>query len=168
MASDPATQPGAGKLEVGRIAKPHGIRGEVIVHLVTNRPEQRLAPGAVLSSESGDLKVAAARSHQSRWIVSFVGVTDRNEAERLRGTVLTAERLETDADSDVLWVHDLIGAEVVDTLGHVHGRVESVEANPASDLLVLAGGHLVPLTFMVERTTDGSVIIDPPAGLLDD
>ena len=137
------------------------------MNLVTNRSQQRLAPGTILSSHGGDLEVVAARPHQSRWIVSFAGVADRNGAELLRGTVLSADPLDC-GDDDVLWVHELIGAEVVDTKGQVHGVVESVEANPASDLLVLARGRLVPLTFMVERTADGRVVIDPPAGLLDD
>ena len=168
MGPGPANPAGDGRLEVGRIAKPHGIRGEVVVDLVSNRPEQRLAPGTVLGGGPFDLEVVAARPHQSRWIVSFAGVVDRNGAEGLRGVVLSAEPLEPDGDDEVLWVHELIGAEVFDTVGRSHGLVESVEANPASDLLVLAGGRLVPLTFVVERTADGRVVVDPPLGLLDD
>lgn len=153
-------------LEVGRVVKPHGIRGEVIVDLLTNRPDERLAPGSVLASEHGDLKVERASAHQGRWIVAFAGVADRNAAESLRGTRLRAEPLEED---DVLWVHELIGCDVVDLTGRSYGPVEAVEANPAADLLVLPGERLVPLTFVVERRQeDGAVVIDPPAGLLDD
>ncbi|MDQ4132312.1 MAG: ribosome maturation factor RimM [Actinomycetota bacterium] len=153
-------------LEVGRIIKPHGIRGEVIVDLITNRPDERLAPGSVLESDRGSLKVERATAHQGRWIVAFAGVADRNAAESLRGIRLQAEPLE---DDGALWVHDLIGREVVDVSGRSYGPVEAVEANPASDLLVLAGERLVPLTFVVEhRPGDGAVVIDPPAGLLDD
>ena len=60
-------------LEVGRIIKPHGIRGEVIVDLVTNRPEERLAAGSVLSSDVGDMEVVRSTPHQNRWIVAFDG-----------------------------------------------------------------------------------------------
>ena len=151
-------------LEVGRVVKPHGIRGEVVVDLVSNRPEQRLAEGAVLESERGPLEVVAARPHQGRWIVAFAGVADRNGADALRGVVLSAEALDEDG---ALWVHELVGAEVVDTGGRRLGAVEAVEANPASDLLVLPGGHLVPLVFVVERRVDGTVVIDPPPGLFD-
>jgi GrpB-like predicted nucleotidyltransferase (UPF0157 family) len=63
-------------------------------------------------------------------------------------------------------VHELVGSVVYDTLGRCYGPVESVEANPASDLLVLPGTHLVPLTFVVE-TSPGRVVIDPPAGLFE-
>ena len=63
-------------------------------------------------------------------------------------------------------MHALIGAEVVDVAGRAHGRVASVEANPASDLLVLGDGRLVPLAFVVESST-GRVVVDVPAGLLD-
>jgi 16S rRNA processing protein RimM len=152
-------------LEVGRVVKPHGVRGQVIVDLVTNRPEARLAPGTVLHCERGDLRVDGATAHQGRWIVSFAGVGDRDAAEALRGATLRAEPIEEDG---VLWVHELIGSDVVDPSGRPYGRVEAIEANPASDLLVLAGERLVPLTFVVERRGDGTVVIDPPAGLLDE
>ena len=158
------TEPG-GLLEVGRVVKPHGIRGEVVVDLVSNRPEQRLAPGTVLSSDAGELEVVVARPHQGRWIVRFVGIVDRNGAESVRGAVLSAPPLD-EKDQGTLWVHELIGAEVVDVDGRSWGAVEAVDANPASDLLVLPGGRLVPLTFVVEAG-DGRVVIDPPAGLLD-
>lgn len=150
-------------LEVGRIVKPHGIRGDVIVDLVTNRPEQRLAAGAVLDTDRGGLEVVSARPHQGRWIVVFAGCDDRNGAEALRGVVLRAEPLEEDG---ALWVHELIGAEVFDRSGRSYGPVEAVEGNAASDLLVLAGERLVPLTFVVEQG-DGRVVIDPPPGLVE-
>jgi 16S rRNA processing protein RimM len=152
-------------LEVGRIVKAHGIRGEVIVDLVSNRPEERLRPGAVLQSERGELEVLTATPHQGRWIVAFRGIEDRNRAETFRGTILRAEPME--GDEDTLWVHELIGSEVVDTQGRSYGAVTAVEANPASDLLVLAGDRLVPLVFVVS-TEPGRVVVDPPAGLLDD
>ena len=151
-------------LEVGRIVKAHGIRGEVIVDLVSNRPERRLAPGSVLSSERGDLEVRAASPHQGRWIVAFAGIPDRNAAETYRGVVLSAEALED--EDDALWVHELVGSEVVDLAGRSYGPVEAVEANPASDLLVLSGERLVPLVFVVVKAP-GRVVIDPPPGLLD-
>jgi 16S rRNA processing protein RimM len=97
--------------------------------------------------------------------VGFEGVATRNEAEELRGTVLFGEAEEV-SEEGTLWVHELVGAEVVDLTGRVLGRVEAVEANPASDLLVLAGGGLVPLVF-VRDTAPGRVVVDPPPGLLE-
>ncbi|HEX2040698.1 MAG TPA: ribosome maturation factor RimM [Acidimicrobiales bacterium] len=149
-------------LEVGRIVKPHGLRGEVIVELFTNRTE-RVAPGTSLSTERGPLVVERSSPHQGRWIVRFEGVGDVDTAESLRGVVLSAEPLE---DPDALWVHELVGAEVVGVDGAAHGRVVAVEANPASDLLVLEGGGLVPLRFVVSHG-EGRVVVDPPVGLLD-
>ena len=67
---------------------------------------------------------------------------------------------------DVLWVHDLVGAHVVEADGTERGTVTAVEANPASDLLVLDTGGLVPLRFVVFHEA-GRVVIDPPAGLFD-
>jgi 16S rRNA processing protein RimM len=151
-------------LEVGRIIKAHGIRGEVIVDLVSNRADLRLAPGSVLSSDRGDMEVLTATPHQGRWIVAFRGIEDRNRAETYRNTMLSAEPVED--DDDTLWVHELIGSEVFDLEGRSYGPVEAVEANPASDLLVLSGDRLVPLVFVKARLP-GRVVIDPPAGLLD-
>lgn len=148
-------------LDVGRVVKPHGLRGEVIVELFTDRTE-RLAPGTSLSTEGGPLVVERSSPHLGRWIVQFDGVAGVDGAEALRGVVLSAEPLE---DPDALWVHELVGAEVVGVDGTAYGQVQAVEANPASDLLVLDGGGLVPLRFVVSHG-DGRVVIDPPAGLL--
>ncbi|MBA3653495.1 MAG: 16S rRNA processing protein RimM [Actinobacteria bacterium] len=147
-------------LEVGRVIKPHGLKGDVIVHLSTNRSE-RLAPGAALNA--GALVVVRAAPHQHRWIVAFDGVDSLAAAEALRGTLLTAPPLE---DDDALWVHELIGSTVVDTTGVARGTVESVQANPASDLLVLDTGALVPLRFVVEHR-ETEVVVDAPDGLFD-
>jgi 16S rRNA processing protein RimM len=151
-------------LEVGRIAKPHGVRGEVVVELRTDRTE-RVAPGAVLVTKDGRrLEVLASRPHQHRFIVAFDSVADRAAADALHGAVLYADPIE---DPEELWAHDLIGAAVVDIDGADWGEVEAVQANPASDLLVLRSGVLVPAIFLVERRDDGVVVIDPPEGLRD-
>ena len=131
---------------------------------VTNRPELRFVAGAVLDTDEGPLEVVHGRPHQGRWLVTFAGVADRNGAEALRGRVLRAAPLEEDG---ALWVHELVGSLVVDTSGREYGPVEAVEANPASDLLVLTGDRLVPLVFVVSQEP-GRIVIDPPAGLLDD
>lgn len=153
-------------LEVGRITKPHGIRGEVVVHLTTDRTE-RVTPGTVLYTGDGRvLKVLASRPHQGNWIVAFDGLHDRNGSDALRGAVLSAEPLD---DPDALWVHELLGADVVLAGGDgtVIATVRAVEANPASDLLVLSTGALVPMVFVTGRDDTGRVAIDPPAGLLE-
>lgn len=144
------------------MVKSHGLRGEVAVKLVTDRFD-RLDPGAVLHGPHGPLEVLASRPHQDGFLVVFAGVVDREDADQLRGAVLSAAAVE---DPDALWVHELIGAEVVDVDGKGHGLVVSVEANPASDLLVLDDGALVPLSFLV-GTDPGRVVIDPPPGLFD-
>lgn len=149
-------------LEVGRVAKAHGLRGEVIVALSTDRTE-RLDPGTVLFSDDGELTVVTAQPHQRRWIVQFAGVESREAAEALHGLVLRAEPLD---DPDALFVHELIGSEVVDEAGTVLGTVESVEQNPASNLLVLDGGALVPVRFITAREED-RLVVDVPQGLLD-
>jgi 16S rRNA processing protein RimM len=153
----------AQRLEVGRIGKPHGLRGDVTVVLVTDRVE-RTEPGTVLHADDRALTVESARPRKQGWVVHFEGVDDVDAAEALRGSTLTADPLERDADE--LWVHELVGCTVVDRAGADLGRVVSVEANPAHDLLVLDRGGLVPMPFVVEHSP-GHVVVDPPDGLLD-
>ena len=151
-------------LEVGRITKAHGLRGEVVVFLTSDRDE-RVAPGSVLQTDRDQqLVVASSRRHQDRWIVAFEQITTREAAEAARGTVLSAEPIE---DPDALWVHELIGCTVVDGDDVERGVIESVMDNPAADLLVLDNGSLVPVVFIVGVPVDGVVRVDTPDGLFD-
>ncbi len=149
-------------LEIGRIAKVHGLKGEVVVELITDRLE-RVATGAALQSSAGPLVVDRSRPFQGRYLVTFTGVNTREAAEKLAGIVLSAEPLD---DPEALWVHDLVGSTVVDTTGEVHGPCVSVVQNPAHDLLELASGALVPMVFVLS-CVDGVTTIDPPPGLFE-
>jgi 16S rRNA processing protein RimM len=160
--------PGTGdRLVVGRIGKAHGLRGEVAVRFTSNRPE-RAEPGAVLYAGERELVVDAARPHQGRVLVHFRGVDDRTAAEALLGLELSGEPLgeEVSLAEDEVWVHEVVGAEVRDREGNLVGTVVAVEANPAHDLLVLDGGALVPMVFVIEQRED-ALVIDPPEGLFD-
>jgi 16S rRNA processing protein RimM len=166
MTSDPSPM-----LEVGRITKPHGLSGQVLVSL-TSTETSRLSSGSQLRAGDRDLVVEQAEPHQHRWIVRFTGVSTREDAESLAGRPLFAPaKPEADDGDDVaLWVHELIGARVVDDAGTDWGPVVAVVANPASDLLELASGALVPLRFVVggvEAGPDGPrVRVEAPPGLL--
>jgi len=152
-------------LKVGRVDKAHGLRGEVVVSLTTNR-EERVAPGARLYLDpdgARELVVLTAIPFTHRWIVAFDGVFDRDASEAIAHRDLFAEPLD---DPDALWVHELVGKRVVDQHGIDRGAITSVEANPASDLLVLASGALVPMRF-VTTTTEDAVSVDVPDGLFD-
>ena len=165
--STSSTESELDRLEVGRVARPHGLRGQVVVELISNRAE-RMTPGSRLEIEGGTLEVRhASRAGQvggrERWLVQFDGVDDREAAEQLREAVLWAEPL---PDDGAWWVHELVGSEVVDADGAVIGRVAAVQANPASDLLVLDDSSLIPLRFVVDRQP-GRLVTDLPPGLLD-
>jgi 16S rRNA processing protein RimM len=162
-------------LEVGRIARAHGLQGEVVVELVTNRIE-RLAPGSVLVSElpalgpagkarRRDLKVVSTRPHQHRYIVVIEGVSSREAAEALHGARLLAAPAATD-DGEGLYVHDLIGSEVFERSGVRRGVVTAIEANPASDLLVVEERWYVPMRFVVEQSA-GRIVVEVPEGLFE-
>ena len=150
-------------LVIGKIGKPHGLRGEVYVDLVTDRVE-RLAVGSVLVAGNRSVTVSASRPVQNRWLVSFREVNDRNDAASLTNTELRAEPI---ADPDAVWVHDLIGSRVVESDGTERGRCVGVIANPAHDILELESGALVPSVFVVS-CRDGVTVIDPPDGLFGD
>ncbi len=154
----------AGYLEIGRLGRPHGLKGELMVTLTTDRTE-RVAPGTLWWVAGRERTVEASRPHQGRHLVRLGDVADRDAAATLTGERVFALPLVA-ADDDVVWVHEVIGAEVFDRSGKPLGRVEAVEANPAHDLLVLEGGGLVPMVFAVEQA-DGRVVVDPPEGLLD-
>lgn len=149
-------------LEVGRIAKPHGLRGEVIVTLSTDRTE-RLDEGSVLETDRGPLTVVHAHPHQHRWRVRFDGVDSREDAEPLHGLVLRAAPID---DPDVWFVHDLIGSTVVLPDGAVVGTCTAIAENPAYDMVEIDGAVLVPMPFVIDAG-DGRITIDPPDGLLD-
>ena len=150
-------------LEVGRIIKAHGLRGQVIVDLWTDRHE-RMVPGVELSTERGPVLVMAAAAHQDRFIVSLDRITSREDADEWRGVVLSAPRID---DDDVIWIDQLFDAEVYDAEGVLRGVVIDIESNPASDILVLDNGALVPLTFVTNVEANTRIDVDVPDGLFE-
>ncbi len=128
--------------------------------LVSNRPE-RTQPGTTVYFGGRALTIDRCRPHGDKYLVGFAGLTTRDAVEDLRG-VIHGDPL---TDDEELWVHDLIGAVVID--GDIdRGTVVAVQANPAADLLVLDDDTLVPATF-IERIDGERIIIDAPAGLFD-
>ena len=123
-----------------------------------------LPPQRFSSRRDGWLTVLAAAPHHDRWLVTIEGIDDRSAAQRFTNVPIYAEPID---DPDELWVHELIGSMVTDVHGRDRGRCVAVVANPASDLLELESGALVPVVFVV-RHADGVVVIDPPEGLFDD
>ncbi len=154
-------------VEVGYIVKAHGLKGDVIVALTTNRHE-RVSPGATLICSGQDLKIVSSSPHQGRWIVHFEGVDDREAAEHLRGETLLAAPILDDSE---VWIHEISGLPVYDQQGKLLGAVVALELNPASDLLVLDSGLLVPLIFLKDGDLDyhktGVLHVEIPEGLLE-
>ena len=167
------------QLVVGRIARAHGIGGEVSVEVRTDSPELRFAVGARVETdpaERGPLTVRRTRWHSGRLLVSFDEVPDRTVAEELRGTLLVADSATSPPvdDPEEFWDHQLIGLAALSVVGDRLGDVEDVLHVPAGDLLVVrtpAGGELlVPFVRAIVPDVDvtrGHVVVDPPDGLLD-
>lgn len=159
MAGTPA------RLEIARIGRAHGLRGEVHVWPITDRDE-RFVAGAQSFIDDRPMTIATVRRQADHWLVHFVGVDDRNAAQALNGAVLTADPLGPLPEGEY-WIHELIGQQLEDQHGVARGTVEAVQENPAHDLLVLADGTLVPMTFVVE-VRDGVIRVDVPDGLFEE
>jgi 16S rRNA processing protein RimM len=164
-------------LVVGRIGRPHGLRGEVSVTVRTDSPAERFAPGTVFRLSAGRrVTVAGTRWHGSALLLRLEGVDDRSAAEQLRGAVLTvtADELPSPEDPDEFHDHELIGlrAELADAVAV--GTVRDVVHGPAGELLVLARegdpDALIPFVRDIVPTVDlegGRLVLTPPDGLLD-
>jgi 16S rRNA processing protein RimM len=166
------------QLVVGRVGRPHGLRGEVTMDVRTDDPVGRFTVGSVLMTdpvERGPLTVAAARWHSGRLLVTFEGCQDRDAAEALRNTLLQIDSadLEALADPEEFYDHDLIGLDVVTVSGEPVGTVADV-LHHGQDLLVVegTGGAEVMIPFVAALVPEvdvasGKLVIDPPPGLLD-
>jgi 16S rRNA processing protein RimM len=167
------------QLVVGRIGRPHGLRGELIVQVHTDEPDSRFAAGSVLTTEPaarGPLTVSSVRWHSGRLLVSFAGCADRTSAEDLRGTLLVMDSAEVAPAEDPNEFHDyeLIGLDVATVAGEPVGVVADV-LHQGQDLLVIRPDRpgaevLVPFVAALVPEVDvkaGRLVIDPPPGLLD-
>ena len=151
-------------LEVGRIGKPHGVKGDVFISFTSDVPQRQVIGAEFVIVTSGQEKrliVSTIRPQQDRFVVHFEGIDDRNDAEKLTNKFLFAPPIE---DADALWVHQLIGSHVVDVNGEAWGKCIGVLNNPAHDILEIEGGLLVPIPF-VESCDGATTVINPPEGL---
>jgi 16S rRNA processing protein RimM len=170
------------QLVVGRILRPHGIRGEVSVEVRTDEPDARFAVGSVFFTDATAARPAAAaepapglgapiaiperltiesvRWHQGRLLIVFDGVYDRDVAEALRGVLLLVDSADVaaPADPDEFNDHQLVGLTAVTPAGERLGEVTAIDHAPASDLLVLrrvAGGSaLIPFVKAIVPEVD--------------
>jgi 16S rRNA processing protein RimM len=153
-------------LEVGRVGRPHGIRGDLLLTLTTDRVE-RAAVGSRLLIAGEWYEVLQSSRSNERFRVHLSGVDTREAAQALTGRPMLAEPID---DPDAMWIHQLIGARVVEVSGVERGTCVAVVDNPAADLLELDGGALVPVTFVTDVTgkgAAGTITIDPPEGLFE-
>lgn len=165
------------QLQVARIGKPHGIRGEVTVQVLTDAPEDRFVPGTefvVEPASAGPLTVESARWNKDILLLGFAGIETRNQAETLRGAKLFIETEELDEDDDEGWYeHELVGLEA--RVGsQVVGKVAALHTMPVQDLLVIEGADgkeiLVPFVEQIVpevNVAGGFILLTPPDGLFD-
>lgn len=150
-----------GHLAVGRIVGVHGLKGEVKVDSYSDFPE-RFAAGATLAlgDDLEPLTVRASRPHKNHLLVAFAEVTNRTDAEALRGEWLfVPEHLAADLGEDTYWVHDVLGMRVFTEEGEPLGRVVDVLHTGANDVYVVQGKAgeadlLLPAIDAVVRSID--------------
>ena len=163
---------------VGRIARAHGNRGQVIVNLDTDFPGERFRPGAELFTMRGGvvtpLTLTTVRFQSERPVVGLSGIETIEAAESLAGLELRIPAGQLAAlPSGAFYHHDLVGCRVETRTGAPVGTVEAVEGTADASRLVvagLAGEILIPLAAEICTTIDvhaRRIVIDPPAGLLD-
>ncbi|TWS21414.1 ribosome maturation factor RimM [Tsukamurella asaccharolytica] len=170
------------ELVIGRVAKSHGIRGEIVVEVRTDSPELRFADGAVLTGRRPREKntrtytVAASRNHSGRLLVRLQGVTDRTAADELRGTLFLIDSadVEPSDDPDEFYDHELEGLAVRTVDGEDVGVIAEVLHAPGGELLSVKAPDgreiLIPFVTAIVPVIDvaaGVVTVDPPDGLLD-
>jgi 16S rRNA processing protein RimM len=163
---------------VGRIARAHGIRGQVIVNLDTDFPETRFQPGAELFIERGGavsaLRLTTVRFQRDRPVIGIEGVTTMSDAEALAGCELRvpADRL-APLPAGTFYHHDLVGCRVETTDGRTVGIVSGVEGAITGSRLVIEGARgeiLIPLVNNICPTIDVDakrIVVEPPDGLLE-
>jgi 16S rRNA processing protein RimM len=163
---------------VGRIARPHGIRGQVVIHPETDFVEERFRPGARMQTRgtTGEetLTISTARVQSGRPIVGFEGCTRIDDVERLAGQELRVPEEELQAlEPGRFYHHQLVGCAVETVRGEALGRVERVEGGVGGSRLIVGGQRgeiLIPLAAEICVEIDVAskrVRIDPPEGLLD-
>jgi 16S rRNA processing protein RimM len=168
---------------VGRIGRPHGVRGQVTVEVRTDDPDLRFAPGSVLLTEPagrGPLTVEAARWHSGTLLLTLARpdgsvVTGREEADALRNTMLQVPLADLPEleDPDSFYDHQLVGLAAVLPDGAPIGEVTAVRHEGTELLVVGRAGRpelLVPFVSAIVPSVDlaaGRVVVDPPEGLLD-
>lgn len=171
--------PGGRRL-VGRVIKPHGLHGEVVVDPLTD-VAARWEPGSILHGNRFDeaWTVATSRPHQGRVLVRFEGVASRNDAELLRALELYGDELDL-SEYGTYFIHELIGMTVLDEDSQVLGEVTQViELPPAAGYDLLEVTRPDGSTFQLpdadelvavgvdDEGTEYLVVTDPPEGLLD-
>jgi 16S rRNA processing protein RimM len=166
------------RLAIARIGRPHGIKGEVTIEALTDRPEERFVAGHTLECDSPlhqELEIARVRVHQGIWMLTFNQIVDRNEAERLRNSRLYAEvDLDQSVDEDESYhVEQLKGMKVQGVDGREIGFVIDVENLPGQDLLkveTVKGERLIPMVQQFIEEIDlvgGRIVVRLPDGLVD-
>jgi 16S rRNA processing protein RimM len=136
-------------LQIGKVLRPHGIRGAIRVLSTTDSPELRFAAGEVVRLLEQEYEIMASRKlNHDEWLIEFVGVQDREAAEKLRAAELLIDRKQADLKPGELLRDELIGFEVTNPGGDKLGEVVEVINTGSNDICVVKDGKkefMIPL-----------------------
>jgi 16S rRNA processing protein RimM len=157
------------RIEIGRVVRAHGIRGEIVV--LTHDPASAvLETTQTVWLDGVERRIAEARNTQRGWLVQLEGVATRTDAERLRGQTVEVERETLALEDDEVLLDDLVGCRVQLVDGTPWGTIAAVDSG-MQDRLVIHDGEverMLPLVDEFVRSIDleaGVVTVDPPEGL---
>src|SRR5262245_11655177 len=161
---------GEARIEIGGIARAHGIRGEVVI--VTHDPDSATL-GAVDTIFVGGIerKIVQARDTQRGWLVALDGISTRTDAEALRGQPVEVDRAVLELDPDDVLLDDLIDCEVRLLDGTPWGTIAELMVGAHQDLLVIHDGEIERLLPLVDEFVTnidleaGIVTVNPPEDL---
>ncbi|HEY1485311.1 MAG TPA: ribosome maturation factor RimM [Micromonosporaceae bacterium] len=175
--------PESQQLIIGSIVRAHGVRGELVVYVTTDEPEDRYVAGSVLHTDpatAGPLTIEAVRVYTAggrpQMLITFDGVYDRDTAERLRGVKLLVDASDVKPSDDPDEFHDfeLVGLSVTLENGENVGEIIRINHGPGADLLIVKRPDgrqtLIPFVKAIVPSVDvagGRVVITPPEGLLE-
>lgn len=157
------------RLEIGGVARAHGIKGEVVI--VTHDPDSdSLSALTSIFIDGIERPITNARNTHRGWLIALEGITTRNDAELLQGKPVEVDRSALDLDDDDILLNDLVGCRVVLPDGTPWGKVTAVDMG-MQDLLVIHDGDIERLLPLVDELvtsidlTTNTITVDPPEGL---
>lgn len=172
------TDSGQNRIPAGYVRRAHGIGGDVVVRGMLVDAGERFVEGSLLvtnETQPRELEIQGVRAHQGDYIITFLGIGDRNSAEALKGVQFTIDQADRRTlESGEWWPEDLVGCAVVSIDGETIGVIGGVVTGAAQDRIVVekpdgSKGEVPFVVALVPQVdiANGRVVVDLPQGLFE-